>query len=257
MSKFIVSAYTMLLRADGSRVFASNVDENTQLIATDSSIITVGATQLECESVSLNVSKGNNVIVGADHDLSHIDYRRHPRRAVVRSAHELVESGRVLKIRYAKTVDYNHPQYKDVYLYGDPYETGLTSIRTVDRDYLYASRKERLLLLAGMVDGRGVVVRNSCRISTPYETYAEMVSCLAKSLGLYAFISDKTVGKYSYLTVNISGPIRIPTRSKAVPPSVYNTRFRQIRPEAAGIRLCVQLHIDDGRAPLLGDYSVI
>lgn len=80
--------------------------------------------------------------------------------------------------------------------------------------YLTASRKDRLELLAGLIDSDGYLHRTSYEIIQKDAEIAEQVTFLARSLGFRALFSYKVVNGGIYHRVSISGdtaevPVRI------------------------------------------------
>lgn len=131
----------------------------------------------------------------------------------------------------------------------------------VPRQYLTASRSDRLSFLAGWLDTDGHMNKGGFEIVQKRRDYAEAVAFLARSLGLVARESVKTVNGAEYHRLFISGncdeiPTRLP-RKKAPPrrqaKSATHTGFA-VAP--LGIGDYAGFEIDgDGRF-LLGDFTV-
>jgi len=73
-------------------------------------------------------------------------------------------------------------------------ESTETGEKRILRRYLTASRKDRIELLCGLLDGDGYASGNSIEITTKYNGLADDIVFLARSLGLYAHRSTK-IGK--------------------------------------------------------------
>jgi intein/homing endonuclease len=131
----------------------------------------------------------------------------------------------------------------------------------IPHSYLTASRKDRLELLAGLLDTDGHLHNGSYEITQKEKGYAEGVCFLARSVGMRALISPKEVGGTTYWRVSISGetstiPLRIP-RKQAAPrrQKIVATRTG-FKVEAEGNGYYYGFELDgDGRF-LLGDFIV-
>lgn len=138
--------------------------------------------------------------------------------------------------------------------------------KTLPRRYLTASRRERMELLAGIVDTDGENNKNSfTSVTVTGEYYREDLLFLCRSLGFQATVqSSKThhcvSGKVStYYRISISGPLdSLPTRVRKYPPRENPRRVLvegfTVDPIGEGDYYGFTLD-GDGRF-LLGDFTV-
>ena len=90
---------------------------------------------------------------------------------------------------------------------------GLLNNKHIPEIYSVASRKDRLSLLAGLVDTDGFVYQGSVEITQKRKNIALPLASIARSLGFKCSVSIKEVNGNPYYRLNISGDIaRIPTR---------------------------------------------
>ncbi len=81
--------------------------------------------------------------------------------------------------------------------------------------YKCAPKKDRLELLAGLIDTDGYCAHNCYEYVSKSKQLAEDVQFIARSLGLMANLADKTINNEQYWRVNISGDThQIPCRLK-------------------------------------------
>lgn len=141
--------------------------------------------------------------------------------------------------------------------------------RNIPNQYLTASRKQRLELLAGIVDGDGYLHHNHFEIVTKYEKLRDGILFLARSVGLAAYsrTTEKTctntgsIGVYHVIT--ISGdvdrvPCRVPRKiatQRQQKKSVHVTGIKAVEPLGEGDYYGFSLDGPD-RLFLLGDFTV-
>lgn len=145
-------------------------------------------------------------------------------------------------------------------------KTNLLGNKHIPRDYLTASREDRLLLLAGLLDSDGHLCngRNTFAIAQKRENLADQISFLARSLGFRASRSIKQVNGVDYYHVSISGDTdRIPTkiaRKQAKPRQQkkdINMWGIEVEPMGEGDYYGFTLSDSDpDRLFLLGDFTV-
>lgn len=85
--------------------------------------------------------------------------------------------------------------------------------KRIPQDYLVNDREQRLALLAGLVDTDGYTERDAVEIITQYEGLRDDILFLARSLGLSASWSVKTVEEKPYYRIRMFGATdQIPAR---------------------------------------------
>lgn len=129
------------------------------------------------------------------------------------------------------------------------------------RQYLTASRRDRLEFLAGVLDTDGYMHRSGFEIVQKQRGFADGVAFLARSLGMRAIIAEKVVNGDSYWRVTISGdcsviPTRIP-RKQAPPRRQIKCATRTgFHVEAIGNGEYAGFELDSDGRFLLGDFTV-
>lgn len=137
----------------------------------------------------------------------------------------------------------------------------------IREDYLINSRKNRLKLLAGLIDSDGWVCnKTSYGFCSKFKSLARQVQMLARSLGFASSIYQKTCGiksigfKGTYWHVNISGSgiTEIPTLEKHAVESKTNKNLTNtgIRVDDIGIGDYCGFSVDGNNRFLLEDYTV-
>lgn len=131
--------------------------------------------------------------------------------------------------------------------------------------YKYADIKDRLEILAGMIDTDGSIDKSGCDWISKYEHLANDFVFIARSCGFSAYVSKQRKGIKSlgfssdYWRVSLTGDLdRIPTRDKIFP--VRNQKKRHL---VTGITLeelpeddYYGFEIDGNRLFCLGDFTV-
>lgn len=132
---------------------------------------------------------------------------------------------------------------------------------SIPLSYLTSTRRDRLSLLAGLIDSDGHLHRTSYEITQRRTELADGVCHLARSLGFKVVRSIKNIDGVSYQRMSISGP------TSEVPVRIPRKRAPERRQKKDPLR--VGIHVDyigegeyfgftldgDGRF-LLGDYTV-
>lgn len=137
----------------------------------------------------------------------------------------------------------------------------IVSRGTLPKDYLIASRGDRLALLAGLLDTDGYLSRGVFEIAQKEKGIAEGVVFLANTLGFRATIKEKIVAGVSYWRVFIFGDIwKIPTRipRKQAQPSNRQKDATRVgfTVQALGPGEYFGFTLDGDRRFLLGDCTV-
>ncbi len=95
-------------------------------------------------------------------------------------------------------------------------------------NYLYNSRKNRLKLLAGLIDSRGILYNNLFQIDYYDKNMANQVCCLARSLGLICFIESSIKTNRCYIKGNIH-EIPCIIKTKQVPKIENNINYLNMK----------------------------
>ena len=141
------------------------------------------------------------------------------------------------------------------------------SSKFIPNTYKINSRKKRLLLLAGLLDGRGYIKNKVVDIIISSEKLAEDVVYLARSLGFGALFKPVVMRKskegkeYDYFRISIWGSGgEIPTKSKSASFEKSENRFNPLRHSIKAIPVGVGdyygFELDGNNLYLLGDFSV-
>lgn len=151
---------------------------------------------------------------------------------------------------------------------------GLHHNKHIPDQYLRASAPERRELLAGLIDSDGHVYRGNAvgtaDFTTTSRVLADGVAFVARSLGLAAYIHEKTVsgsgrrlgGSGRYLSVSISGdltqlPMRIMRKKAEARAGQKNVLRTGFRVEPAGIGDYYGFEVDGDHLFLLADFTVV
>lgn len=146
-------------------------------------------------------------------------------------------------------------------------EAGVIGNKHIPLDYLTSDRKDRLELLAGLIDTDGFYVKSCFDYVSKVEELANNVAYLARSLGYAAYVREceKTcvnngvVG--TYFRVCISGdlsevPCRISRKKPAVRIQRKDPLVTGITLEPLGVGDYFGFEIDGDRLFMLGDFTV-
>lgn len=154
----------------------------------------------------------------------------------------------------------------DPYIYGSWLGDKGEVEKTIRPEYLVNSRKNRLGLLAGLIDSDGTILAGGCgfSVTTKYKHLAEQISWLARSLGFTGFVKQttKTIkstrfsGTYYDVHVNGKGVSTLPTLLKKVKEPVRNPTNVGFTVEDAGYGEFYGFVIDGNHRFLLGDFTV-
>ena len=132
-------------------------------------------------------------------------------------------------------------------------------VKLIPSQYLINSRKNRLDLLAGLMDSDGYVHKGGCEIITKWKRLSDDILYLARSLGFAAYVAEKVVNDTVYWRVTISGDLSVvPTiRRKASPrKQIKNVLRTGFKVTPIGEDTYYGFTLDgDGRF-LLGDFTV-
>lgn len=146
-------------------------------------------------------------------------------------------------------------------------ESVVNNKKTILKNYLINSRKNRLELLAGLIDTDGYLSSNCLEIVTKYDTLRDDILFLCRSLGLAAYSADKigtikTSGfKGDYYRITISGnidiiPCRIKRRQATERKQIKNALNVGFKIESKGIGEYYGFEVDKNNLFLLGDFTV-
>jgi len=138
--------------------------------------------------------------------------------------------------------------------------------KRIPRVYLMSSRRSRLALLAGLIDTDGCVDKKAYVVTTSVKSLASDVKWLARSLGLYSSVSEKTtqIKKINYkgtaYNVYISGSAEIideiPTREKHVQNGdvTRNPTIQEIKLQSLGEGVCYRFNTDGNQRYLMNNF---
>lgn len=139
--------------------------------------------------------------------------------------------------------------------------------KRIPKEYLINSRKNRLEILAGLIDTDGYSYNKCIEISTKYKGLSEDIRYLATSLGLYASIDKKIMTIKSlgfsgeYFKIHISGntdqiPIRIKRKQCLPRKQIKDVTKTGFRVEYIGPGDYYGFTLDGDGLFLLGDFTV-
>lgn len=136
--------------------------------------------------------------------------------------------------------------------------------KNIPHQYLTASRKQRLELLAGIIDTDGSCSgNNAVEIISVRKELANNYVELARSLGFRASVHIKHVNSKDYYRVYISGdlsciPIKVKRKIKTKTNlNKINILYQSFKVESLGIGNYYGFTIDGNHKFLLGDYTVV
>ncbi len=127
--------------------------------------------------------------------------------------------------------------------------------------YLYNNRKNRLQILAGLLDSDGNKNCNCYEFSSSRKKLAEQVTYLARSLGFWAKQKNHIYNKKEYYKVHISGhtntvPVLIERKKCAPRKQIKNVLHTSIVIEKIGTGNYYGFELDGNGRYLLGDFTV-
>lgn len=180
---------------------------------------------------------------------------------------------RIEELGYKKTALWVHPTtgcYNHSFksLYGDLRDENLFNNKRIPEEYLCSSRRQRLELLAGLIDTDGYVYQKNGRItiSSADPNLMEDIASLIRSLGWRATCSwfdpitssSGIVGKKPVCQVSFNPTREIPTilerkRVRKISPQVRRRGIRDIRSIAPEPGRCIQV---EGGTYLVGNTFV-
>lgn len=139
--------------------------------------------------------------------------------------------------------------------------------KRIPQEYLINSKKNRLELLAGLIDTDGYRYSNCIEIVTKYEGLSKDIQYLAKSLGFYASVYKKSMGIKKlgflgeYYKIHISGnthqiPIRIKRKQCSLRKQIKDVTNSGFSIEYIGIGNYYGFTLDGDGLFLLGDFTV-
>lgn len=139
--------------------------------------------------------------------------------------------------------------------------------KTIPFKYLRSSRRQRLELLAGLIDSDGHLVQSCFEITTKHKGLADSILWLARSVGMQATCrlkesSIKELGfTGSYYRIFISGhtdqiPTRTPRKQASPRMQVKNPLRFGMKAEAIGVGEYFGFEVDGDHRFLLGDFTI-
>lgn len=141
---------------------------------------------------------------------------------------------------------------------------GLINNKHIPKDYLINSRKNRLELLAGLLDTDGYLIDGCCfEIASVSKVLSVQILELARSLGFAAYSSIKVVNGDKYYRINISGdthliPTRVERRKAHKRKQIKDVLLTGIKVESIGIGEYYGFEIEgDKKLFLLEDFTVV
>ena len=153
------------------------------------------------------------------------------------------------------------------HLYGALRSLGITEEKRIPRTYLTASRKERMELLAGLLDTDGYLAHGYFEISQKSSVLASDILFLARSLGFAAYAkrerkqctNNGVWGEYS--RISISGnvdqiPTRIPRKQATARQQKKDVLLTGFKVEPVGEGRYYGWELDGDGLFLLGDFTV-
>lgn len=144
-------------------------------------------------------------------------------------------------------------------------EMSLLGNKHIPLEYKTSSRKDRLNLLAGLIDSDGHVDFNCIEISSKFPTLADDIVYLARSLGFWAYHKNKKV-KFknkilTYKRIKIWGdcpelPVLLKRKKLQKRKQIKNHLNYGIKTEKLGVGDYYGFEIDGNHRYLLGDFTV-
>lgn len=142
----------------------------------------------------------------------------------------------------------------------------LISNKHIPQVYLINSSENRLALLAGLLDSDGYLHNNFFEITSKFETLANDITYLSRSLGFAAYITEKkkasqngTIGQYWQVSIsgNVSKiPTKLPRKQATTRQQIKDVLVTGITVEPIGYDSYYGFEIDGNRRFLLGDFTV-
>jgi hypothetical protein len=140
-------------------------------------------------------------------------------------------------------------------------EYGLTSSKFIPFDFKFSSKKQRLELLAGLIDSDGSKSSNcNYEITQKSLLLSNDIVFLCRSLGFRAVMSKKIINKTTYYRISISGNLQeVPVlleRKKINTKNYYRPDYSSIKVDKLNIDEYYGFDIDGDKLFMLGDFTV-